>query len=304
MRRGIQVPVATLGAMGVNPSLVLLAGIVSTLPREARKIRHRTRFLVERSHYTMTAAASAGPLAGRRALVTGGSRGIGAAVVRRLAADGAAVAFTYKSSSADADRVCKTVADSGGLAGAIVADSADTGQVRAAVESAVSSLGGLDVLVNNVGMGYIAPIEHFPQDKFDQMVAVNIGGTFAFIRNVVPHLGEGGRIINIGSINAERVQSPGLAIYAMTKGAIASLTRGLARDLGTRGITVNNVQPGPVATSANPEEGEHADWSRTIMALGRYGTTGEVAGVVSFLAGPDSAYVTGTNWNVDGGFTV
>jgi 3-oxoacyl-[acyl-carrier protein] reductase len=249
-------------------------------------------------------ATSSGPLSGRRALVTGGSRGIGAAIVRRLAADGAHVAFTFKSSTTEAEGVRAAVAEAGGMATAIAADSADPTKVGIAVEKAVASLGGLDVLVNNVGAAHIAPIESFAQEHFDQMVAVNIGGTFAFIRNALPYLGEGGRIINIGSINAERVQSPGLAIYAMTKGAIASLTRGLARDLGGRGITVNNVQPGPVATRANPEEGEHADWSRAIMALGRYGAADEVASVVRFLAGPESAYVTGANWNVDGGFTV
>lgn len=251
----------------------------------------------------MTATLSA-PLAGKRVLVSGGSRGIGAAIVRRLAADGAEVAFTYKTATAEADDVRAAVTSGGGVAVAIAADSADPTQVDSAVTQAVVSLGGLDVLVNNVGVGYLEHIDSVSQKHFDEMVAVNLGGTFAYIRNALPHLDAGGRIINIGSINAERVQSPGLAIYAMTKGAIASLTRGLARDLGERGITVNNVQPGPVATSANPEEGDHADWSRTIMALGRYGAAHEVAGVVSFLAGPESAFITGANWNVDGGFTV
>ena len=247
---------------------------------------------------------SSGPLSGRRALVTGGSRGIGSGIVRRLAADGAQVAFTFKSSTGAAEAVSAEVAASGGVAVAIAADSADPAAVGLAVKRAVAALGGLDILVNNVGAAHIAPIDQYPWEQFDDMVAVNIRGTFAFIRHALPHLGTGARIINIGSINAERVQSPGLAIYAMTKGAIASLTRGMARDLGPRGITVNNVQSGPVATSANPEHGDHADWSRAIMALGRYGTTAEVAAVVSFLAGPESAYVTGASWNVDGGFTV
>ncbi|GAA1018891.1 3-ketoacyl-ACP reductase [Acrocarpospora pleiomorpha] len=249
-------------------------------------------------------AISSGPLAGRRALVTGGSRGIGAAIVRRLTADGAHVAFTFKSSTAAAEDLCAEVRESGGVIAAIAADSADPTEVGIAVDSAVAALGGLDILVNNVGAGHIAPIDSYSQEKFDEMVAINLSGTFAFIHHALPHLAEGARIINIGSINAERVQSPGLAVYAMTKGAIASLTRGMARDLGPRGITVNNVQPGPVATSANPDEGDHADLSRSIMALGRYGATDEVASVVSFLSGPESAYVTGANWNVDGGFTV
>jgi 3-oxoacyl-[acyl-carrier protein] reductase len=245
-----------------------------------------------------------GPLSGRRALVTGGSRGIGASIVRRLAADGAQVAFTYKHSADAAAQLCADAAEGGADVTAIGADNADRHEVAAAVEQSVEALGGLDVLVNNVGAAHIAPIDSYSQEHFDEMLAVNLGGTFAYIRAALPHLGPGSRIINIGSINAERVQAPGLAVYAMTKGAIASLTRGMARDLGPRGITVNNVQPGPVTTRANPDEGEHADWSRAIMALGRYGTTDEVANVVSFLAGPESAYVTGANWNVDGGFTV
>jgi 3-oxoacyl-[acyl-carrier protein] reductase len=244
------------------------------------------------------------PLLGRRALVTGGSRGIGAGIVRRLAADGAHVAFTFKSSTAAAESLCAEVAESGGTVAAIPADSASPTEVGFAVESAVTALGGLDILVNNVGTAHVAPIDSYTQAQFDEVVAINLGGTFAFIRHTLPHLGGGARIINIGSINAERVQSPGLAVYSMTKGAIASLTRGMARDLGPRGITVNNVQSGPVTTSANPDKGDHADLSRAIMALGRYGTTDEVASVVSFLAGPESAYVTGASWNVDGGFTV
>jgi 3-oxoacyl-[acyl-carrier protein] reductase len=167
----------------------------------------------------------------------------------------------------------------------------------------VSALGGLDVLVNNAGTAYMAPIDEFPQEQFDRLVAINIGGVYSAIRNAVSHLGEGSRIINIGSINADRVPTGGTAVYAMTKGAVSSLTRALARDLGPRGITVNNVQPGPIATDLNPDEGEFADVVRQTTALGRYGHTSDVAAVVSFLAGPDSAYVTGANWNVDGGFT-
>jgi len=243
-------------------------------------------------------------LSGKRALVTGGSRGIGAAIVRRLAAEGAHVAFTFKSSNAAADVLCGEIGDAGGIVTAIPADSGIPAEVGAAVEQAVEVLGGLDILVNNVAAVHIAPVDEYTQEQFDEMLRLNLSATFAFIRHSLPHLGPGARIINIGSINAERVQSPGLAIYSMTKGAIASLTRGMARDLSHRGITVNNVQPGPVATSANPDVGDHADKARAIMPIGRYGTTTEVASVVSFLAGPESAYVTGANWNVDGGFTV
>ena len=135
-------------------------------------------------------------------------------------------------------------------------------------------------------------------------MAINVRGAFVAIQRALPHLGESGRIINIGSISADRVPGPGLSVYAMTKGAVAGLTRGLARELGPRGITVNNIQPGPIATDMNPEEGEFADSMRQVMALGRYGQPRDIASAVSYLAGPESGYITGANWNVDGGFTV
>jgi 3-oxoacyl-[acyl-carrier protein] reductase len=243
-------------------------------------------------------------LAGRRALVTGGSRGIGAEIVRRLAADGAAVAFTYGSSAVDAEKIVAEVAADGGTAVAIQADSADPEKVAESVDEAVSALGGLDILVNNAGVAYIADAESFPLEQFERLVAINVRGVFIASQRALAHLGEGGRIINIGSINADRVPGPGLSVYAMTKGAVAGFTRGLARELGPRGITVNNVQPGPIATDMNPEEGEFADAARQVMAGGRYGQPGDIAGVVSYLAGPDTGYITGAHWDVDGGFTV
>jgi 3-oxoacyl-[acyl-carrier protein] reductase len=244
------------------------------------------------------------PLDGRRALVTGASRGIGAEIVRRLAADGASVAFTYGASAAEAEKLAAGINADGGTVIAIQADSADPEQVARSVDETVAKLGGLDVLVNNAGVAYITDIESFPMEQFDRLVAINVRGMFAAIKRAVPHLGDAGRIINIGSINAERVPGPGLSVYAMTKGAVAGLTRGLARELGPRGITVNNVQPGPIATDMNPAEGEFADAAKQVMALGRYGHPRDVAGVVSYLAGPEAAYITGANWNVDGGFTV
>jgi 3-oxoacyl-[acyl-carrier protein] reductase len=240
----------------------------------------------------------------RRALVTGGSRGIGAEIVRRLAADGAAVAFTYGASAAEAEKLVAEVQASGGTAVAIQADSGDPGQVAASVDAAASTLGGLDILVNNAGVAHIADAESFPLEQFDRLVAINVRGVFVASQRALRHLGEGGRIINIGSINADRVPGPGLSVYAMTKGAVAGLTRGLARELGPRGITVNNVQPGPIATDMNPEEGEFADAARQVMAGGRYGQPSDIAGVVSYLAGPDTGYITGAHWDVDGGFTV
>ena len=243
-------------------------------------------------------------LAGRRAVVTGGSRGIGAEIVRRLAADGAAVAFTYGSSAAEADKLAAEIAADGGTSVAIQADSGDPEQVARAIDETVAQLGGLDILVNNAGVAYIGDVESLTMEQFDRLVAINVKGVFAAIQRAVPHLGNTGRIINIGSINADRVPGPGLSIYAMSKAAVAGLTRGLARDLGPRGITVNNIQPGPVATDMNPEVGEFADSLREVMALGRYGQPRDIASVVSYLAGPEASYVTGANWNVDGGFTV
>jgi 3-oxoacyl-[acyl-carrier protein] reductase len=243
-------------------------------------------------------------LAGRRALVTGGSRGIGAEIVRRLAADGAAVAFTYGSSAAEADKLAAEIAGDGGTSVAIQADSGDPEQVARAIDETVAQLGGLDILVNNAGVAYIGDVESLTMEQFDRLVAINVKGVFAAVQRALPHLGTTGRIINIGSINADRVPGPGLSIYAMSKAAVAGLTRGLARELGPRGITVNNIQPGPVATDMNPEVGEFADSLREVMALGRYGQPRDIASVVSYLAGPEAAYVTGANWNVDGGFTV
>ena len=243
-------------------------------------------------------------LAGRRALVTGGSRGIGAEIVRRLAADGAALAFTYGSSAAEADKLAAEIAADGGTSVAIQADSGDPEQVARAIDETVAQLGGLDILVNNAGVAYIGDVESLTMEQFDRLVAINVKGVFAAVQRALPHLGTTGRIINIGSINADRVPGPGLSIYAMSKAAVAGLTRGLARDLGPRGITVNNIQPGPVATDMNPEVGEFADSLREVMALGRYGQPRDIASVVSYLAGPEASYVTGANWNVDGGFTV
>ncbi|OBF52216.1 3-oxoacyl-ACP reductase family protein [Mycolicibacterium monacense] len=250
----------------------------------------------------MTAAVEQ-RLAGRRALVTGGSRGIGAEIVRRLAFEGAAVAFTYGSSVSDADKVVVDVSRGGGRVSPIRADSSDAGQIASAVDETVTRLGGLDILVNNAGVAHLGAVESFPLDQFDRLVAVNVRGVFVAIQCAVPHLGDGGRIINIGSVNADRVPSPGLSVYAMTKAAVAGLTRGLARELGPRGITVNTVAPGPIATDMNPAEGEFADAAREIIAVGHYGNPTDVAGVVSYLAGPDAGYVTGANWTVDGGFT-
>jgi 3-oxoacyl-[acyl-carrier protein] reductase len=244
-----------------------------------------------------------GVLAGRRALVTGGSRGIGAAIVKRLAADGAQVAFTYAASAGPADTLRAEVCASGGKALAIRADSADAQQVTNAVDEAVAALGGLDILVNNAGISTSGVTESFPLQDFDRMLAINVRGVFVAIQHAIPQLDRGGRIVTTGSIFADRVPRPGSAVYAMTKAALAGLTRGLARELGPRGITVNLVQPGPTATDANPDAGEFADAMRQLTAVGHYGRPEDIASAVAYLVSPEAAFVTGATWNVDGGFT-
>jgi 3-oxoacyl-[acyl-carrier protein] reductase len=236
------------------------------------------------------------------ALVTGGSRGIGAAIAERLARDGAAVAITFTSAPEKADAVVAGIEAAGGRALAIRADSADADAVRAAVARTVETLGGLDVLVNNAGIAKMAPLDAFTLEDFDRTVAINVRAVFVAAQAAARHMTDGGRIITIGSTNADRMPFPGGAVYAMSKAAIAGLTRGLARDLGPRGITVNNVQPGPVDTDMNPATGPFADSLRALMALPRYGTADEIAAMVSYLAGPDAGFVTGASLTIDGGF--
>jgi 3-oxoacyl-[acyl-carrier protein] reductase len=243
-------------------------------------------------------------LAGKVALVTGASRGIGAAIARRLADDGAAVAITYASSPEKAAEVVKGIESSGGKAIAIQADGANADAVRAAVSKTVADLGGLDILVNNAGIAVIKPLADLTDEDFDRTYAVNVKALFVASQEVAKHLPEGGRIIHIGSVNSDSAPFPGLTAYSMSKAAVAGMTRALARDLGPRGITVNNIQPGPVDTDMNPATGPFADTLRGLMALGRYGHGDEVAGLVSYLAGPDGGYVTGANLKIDGGFDV
>lgn len=241
-------------------------------------------------------------LSGKVALVTGGSRGIGAAVVKRLVQEGAAVALTYTSNATQADETLKVINAAGGRTIAIQADSANTADVKRAVAETVKQLGGLDILVNNAGVAVMEPIDNYAETDFDRLVAVNIKGIFIAVQEALRHLKAGGRIINIGSINADVVPFPGMSVYAMTKGAVATFTRGLGRELGPRGITVNNLQPGPIDTDMNPASGDFADTLRGIMALGRYGTGDEIASLVAYLASEEAGYVTGASWNVDGGF--
>jgi 3-oxoacyl-[acyl-carrier protein] reductase len=241
-------------------------------------------------------------LSGKVALIQGGSRGIGAAIAKRLAHEGAAVAITYISSPDKAAEVVRSIEASGGRALAIQADSSDAEAVRRAVSQTVEHFGRIDVLVNNAGVLAIAPIEEFSLDDFDRTVAVNVRSVFVASQEAARHMTAGGRIITIGSTNAERMPFAGGSVYAMSKSAIVGLTRGMARDLGPRGITVNNVQPGPVDTDMNPENSEFADSLKSLMAVGRYGRAEEIAAFVAYLAGPEAGYVTGASLTIDGGF--
>lgn len=241
-------------------------------------------------------------LEGKVALVTGGSRSIGAAIAKRLAADGARVAITYGASAEKAEQVVRDIERAGGTARAFRADAADATAVREAVTATVDAFGGLDVLVNNAGIAVMKPIEEFTLEDFDRIVAVNVRAVFVAIQEAVRHLREGGRIINIGSVNSDYVPYAGGALYAMSKAAIAGLTKAVARDLGPRGITVTNVQPGPVETDMNPATGAFADEARRFMALGRYAKAEEIADFVAFLASPASAFITGTGLVIDGGY--
>ncbi|WPO98279.1 3-oxoacyl-ACP reductase family protein [Pseudomonas sp. HR96] len=242
------------------------------------------------------------PLAGKVALVQGGSRGIGAAIVQRLVADGASVAFTYVSSAAKAQALQAQIVEAGGRALALQADSADAQAVQQAVASTAQAFGRIDILVNNAGVLALGSVAELPLADFDRTLAINVRSVFVASQAVLPHMGDGGRIINISSTNAERMPFAGGATYAMSKSALTGLAKGMARDLGPRGITVNNVQPGPVDTDMNPADGEMAPGMLGLMALDRYGTAEEIAGFVAYLASPQAAYITGANLTIDGGF--
>ncbi|HEY2579864.1 MAG TPA: SDR family oxidoreductase [Streptosporangiaceae bacterium] len=241
-------------------------------------------------------------LAGRAALVTGGSRGIGAAIARRLAHDGAAVAVTYATSPQQAGDLVTEIEAGGGRAVALAADSADASVAADAVDQAAAAFGRLDILVNNAGYCQLTPLEDIKLDDFDRMVAVNVRAGFVAAQRALRHLGHGGRIINVGSIFADRIPVSGGTIYALTKAAVGGFTRALARELAPRGITVNLVQPGTVQTDANPPHGPVAGLLIALTPAGRFAQPEEITGLVSYLAGPDSAFLTGATMNIDGGY--
>jgi 3-oxoacyl-[acyl-carrier protein] reductase len=261
----------------------------------ARTIKKKTR---KKKHMSNNNGQK---LAGKVAVVTGGSRGIGAAIAKRLATDGASVAITYTKGADAAASVIKEIERTGGKAIAIQADAQDAEAVKAAIEKAVTTFGRLDVLVNNAGTAIPKTFEETTLEEMDRVIDINVRGVFVATQAALKHLSDGGRIITIGSAVGERVWTPGLVPYAATKGAVKIFTQGLAREVGSRGITVNNVQPGPIDTDLNPATGDWAVPQKAVTALNRYGHVDDIAAMVAFVAGPEASYVTGANLTVDGG---
>ncbi len=240
-------------------------------------------------------------LTNKIALVTGGSRGIGAGIAKRLAADGASVAITYTQGADAAAQVVNAIETAGSKAIAIQADATNAKAVQAAIEQTVSVFGGLDILVNNAGTAIPKPFEESTLEEMDRVIDINLRGVFIATQAALKHLPDGGRIITIGSCVGERNFTPGLVAYAATKGAVKMFTQGLAREVGSRGITVNNVQPGPIDTDLNPAAGDWADPQIANTALKRYGHVDDIAAMVAFVAGPEAGYITGASLTVDGG---
>jgi 3-oxoacyl-[acyl-carrier protein] reductase len=240
-------------------------------------------------------------LEGKIALVTGASRGIGAAIAKRLAADGASVAITYSKGAGAADGVVKDIERSGGKAIAIHADATDAKAVAGAIEKTVATLGRLDILVNNAGTAIPKPFEETTLEEMDQVIDLNLRGVFLATQAALKHMQDGGRIITMGSCVGERMMTPGLVAYAATKGAVKMFVQGLSREVGSRGITVNNIQPGPIDTDLNPAAGDWATPQIANTALKRYGHVEDIAAMVAFVAGPEAGYITGASLTVDGG---
>jgi len=242
------------------------------------------------------------PLNGKVAFIHGGSRGIGAATARRLAREGATVAIGYAASAIAAEALAEEIKAAGGQAISIKADATDAAGLVKAIDSVAERFGRLDILVNSAGVLIVGPLEKYSLEDFDRTIAVNVRSVFVASQAAAKHMQDGGRIINIGSTNGQRMPFAGGATYAMSKSALIGLVKGMARDLGPRGITVNNVAPGPVDTDMNPEDTEFGAGLHDLMALRRHAKADEIAGMVAYLASPEAAFVTGADMLIDGGF--
>lgn len=242
------------------------------------------------------------PLYGKTALVTGGSRGIGAATAYQLAEAGANIAITYSSSAASAQEEVSKLEGLSIVARAYKADAARPETLPQVVDQIVDDLGDIAILVNNAGTFAGGMIGEIDYAEYRRIMSVNVDALFTTTQSVLKSMPDGGRIINIGSVLGERASTAGLSVYNASKFAVAGLTRSWAKDLAPRNILVNIVQPGPIATVMNPEDGQNSDYMRGLTALGRYGQPHEVAALVAFLAGPEATYITGATINVDGGW--
>jgi len=243
------------------------------------------------------------PLTGKIAIVTGGSRSIGAAIAKRLAADGATVAITYNASPDRAEAVVQESVAAGGQAVALAADAGNPEAVRAAIAEVAQRFGKIDILVNNAGISLLGAPEDIAFEDFQRILAVNVTGVFVATQQALKHMGQGGRIIHIGSSMVQYAAFATASVYTLSKGALTGFSRGLVRDLGPRGITVNTVHPGPTDSDMNPADGPIADFLRPNIAMGRYGEGKDVASAVAYLASADAGFVTGAELIVDGGFT-
>ncbi|HEY4250519.1 MAG TPA: SDR family oxidoreductase [Roseomonas sp.] len=240
-------------------------------------------------------------LQGKRAFITGASRGIGAAIARRFAADGAAVAIGYERSAAAAEAIAQAIEAAGGRAVAVQMDAADPASIRRAVDEAAAGLGGLDILVNNAGIIRYGSVEDVTLEDIDATLSVNVRAAILATQAALRHMGQGGRIITTGSNLADRVPGAGMALYSASKAALIAWTKGIARDLGPRGITANLVHPGSTNTDMNPADGPHAEAQRQRMAIKEYGRPEDVAALYAFLASDEARSVNGTGFTVDGG---